>query len=54
MNNNKWENKSNVILEFIKIIENKEIFDDYDNLILNELYILKFIFSNNKKFQKEF
>ena len=48
------KNKSNTISEFIRIIQNKEIFDEYNNLILNELYILKFIFSNNKKFQKEF
>jgi len=48
------KNKQKTISKFIKIIKNKNIFDEYDNLILNELYILKFIFSKSTKFRIDF
>jgi hypothetical protein len=50
----KEDNKFLTISNFLDIIEKKNIFDNDDNYIINELYMLKFIFKNFKKFRIDF
>lgn len=50
-------NKNNKLLaisKFLLIIKKKNIFNDDDNTIINELYMLKFIFKNFVKFRPDF
>ena len=41
-------------LNSLETVEKKNIFDNDDNNIINELYMLKFIFKNIKKFRIDF
>ena len=50
----KENDKLLTISNFLDIIEKKNIFDNDDNNIINELYMLKFIFKNFKKFRIDF